>query len=72
MVDQFYYPLADAVDEIATAIGEGNMASAMTAMQSVQALNSVFADGGPYDTEAAALTAACPAEIEQMNAAAAS
>ena len=48
------------------------MAGAMTAMQDVDALNEVFADGGPYDAAAAALTSACPAEIEQMDEAAGS
>ncbi len=69
MVEQFYYPLADAVDELAAAIGDGNMAGYMTAMQNVQALNSIFADGGPFDSAADALTVACPSE---MNDAAAS
>ncbi len=63
MVDQFYYPLADAVDEIAAALGDGNMAGMMTAMQNVQGLTSIFADGGPYDAAAEALAAACPAEM---------
>jgi hypothetical protein len=70
MVEQFYYPLADAVDDIAAAIGEGNMASAMTAMQDAQALTDVFEDGGPYDTAADALTAACPNESDELNSAA--
>lgn len=70
MVDQFYYPLADVVDDIATAVAEGNMAGAMTAMQNAQSLSSVFADGGAYDTASETLTAACPAEIDQLNAAA--
>ena len=72
MVDQFYYPLADAVDDIAAAVAEGNMATAMTAMQTAQGLTSVFADGGPYDTAADALTTACPAETEELDASAAS
>jgi hypothetical protein len=72
MVDQFYYPLADAIDEIAAAVSTGNMAGAMTAVQSVQTVNAVFADGGPYDTAADALTTACPAETQELDAAAAS
>jgi len=67
MVEQFYYPLADVVDDIATAITDGNMAGAMTAMQTAQGLTSVFDSGGPYDIAAAALTTACPAEVQQMN-----
>jgi hypothetical protein len=72
MVEQFYYPLADAVDDIAAAVAEGNMATAMTAMQAAQGLTSVFEDGGPYDTAADALSTACPAEVQQMDEAAAS
>lgn len=67
MVDQFYYALADAVDNIATAVGEGNMAGAMTAMQAVQSITDVFAAGGEYDAAATALTTACPAEVQQMD-----
>jgi hypothetical protein len=71
MADQFYYPLADAMDEIAAALASGNTAGALTAMQSVQAVNAVFADGGAYDVAADALTLACPAETQELNAAAA-
>lgn len=67
MVDQFYYPLADVVDDIATAVAEGNMAGAMTAMQNAQSLSSVFADGGAYDTAADTLEATCPVETHQLN-----
>lgn len=72
MVDQFYYPLAGAVDDVASAVAEGNMATAMTAIQSAQSVSELFADGGPYDTAADALTAACPAETQELDAAAAS
>ena len=70
MVDEFYYPLADAVDGIASAIGDGNMAGALTALQATQEVTDVFADNGPYTIATDALTTACPAEVEQMNAAA--
>ena len=63
MVDQFYYPMADAVDEIADALGSGNMAGLMTAMQSIQQLTDLFDEGGPYEAATEALTVACPAEM---------
>jgi len=44
----------------------------MTAMQAAQGLTSVFADGGPYDVAADALTTSCPAETQELDAAAAS
>ena len=45
-----------------------NTATAVTAMQTAQGITSIFADGGSYDVAADALTVACPAEIETLNA----
>jgi len=51
-------------------VGCGNMAGAMTALQNLEALKVIFVEGGEYDVAADALTAACPAEIQQLDAAA--
>ncbi|MCA9860906.1 MAG: DUF4352 domain-containing protein [Thermomicrobiales bacterium] len=67
MTEQFYYALADAVDQIATALEEGNAAGAIAGQMSAQSVIQLFEDGGAYDQAADALTLACPAEIQQLD-----
>jgi len=67
LTDQFYYALADAVDQIAGALEQNNAAAAMTSQMTAMGVIKVFDDGGPYDQATQALAAACPAEIQQLD-----
>lgn len=68
MTEQFYYALAGAVDQIATALDSNNAAGALAGQMAAQSVVNVFNDGGPYDLATTALTAACPNEVNQLDA----
>jgi hypothetical protein len=68
MTEKFYYALADAVDQIATAIEQQNAAAAMAGQMAAQEVTKLFDDGGAYDLATQALTTACPAEVSQLDA----
>lgn len=67
MTEQFYYALADAVDQIASALESNNAAGALAGQMAAQKVTEVFDDGGPYDTAIDALTTACPNEVNQLD-----
>lgn len=67
MTEQFYYALADAIDQIANGIEQQNAASALAGQMAAQKVVGLFADGGPYDVALDALELACPVEMEQLN-----
>jgi len=67
LTDQFYYALADAVDQIAGALEQNNAAAAMTGQMAAMGVIKVFDDGGPYDLASQALTDSCPAEMQQLD-----
>ena len=66
MTEQFYYALADAVDQKATAIQNNNATGILTGQMAAQQETALFADGGQYDTLTQALTVACPNEVNQL------
>ena len=68
MTEQFYYALADAVDQIATALEQNNAAAAMAGQMAAQDVTKLFDDGGAYDLATQALTTACPNEVNQLDA----
>ncbi len=67
MTEQFYYALADSVDQIASALEQNNQAAALAGQMGAMNVTKVFADGGPYDTAIQALTESCPAEVNQLD-----
>jgi len=68
MTEQFYYALADSVDQIATALDQNNAAAAMAGQMAAQEVTKLFDDGGAYDLATQALTTACPDEVNQLDA----
>jgi len=68
MTEQFYYALADAVDQIAGALQRQNAAAALAGQMAAQEVTKVFDDGGPYDLATEALATACPNEVNQLDA----
>ena len=68
MTEQFYYALADAVDQIAGALEQNNAAAALAGQLAAQEVSKVFDEGGPYDLATQALTTACPNEVQQLDA----
>jgi hypothetical protein len=68
MTEQFYYALADSVDQIANALEQKNAAAAMAGQMAAQEVTKLFDDGGAYDLATQALTTACPDEVDQLDA----
>jgi hypothetical protein len=68
MTEQFYYALADAVDQVAGALEQKNAAAALAGQMAAQDVTKVFDEGGPYDVATQALTTACPNEVDQLDA----
>ena len=67
MTEQFYYALADAVDQIAGALEQNNAAAALAGQMAAMKVVDVFAEDGPYYTAVGALATACPAEMQQLD-----
>jgi hypothetical protein len=68
MTEQFYYALADAVDQIAGALEQNNAAAALAGQMAAQEVTKVFDEGGAYDLATQALSTACPKEVGQLDA----
>jgi hypothetical protein len=68
MTEQFYYALADAVDQIAGALEQNNAAAALAGQMAAQEVTKVFDEGGAYDLATQALSTACPNEVGQLDA----
>lgn len=67
MTEKFYYALADAVDQIATALEQNNAAAAISGQMTAMGVTQVFAEDGPYYTATQAIGNACPVEMQQLD-----
>jgi hypothetical protein len=67
VTEQFYYAMADKLEEGATALEQNNAAGVLTAQMGAQQVTQIFDDGGAYDQAAQGIATACPAEYGSVD-----